>query len=765
MKILRICPEPPYLKKFRAHHRRFLKGKSYNEQLEFYREQNVLLPGSWKSAMEIYNHEVFELVYGDSATMSKWAVENQLNHLLATPDMQPLVLREMVKKIDPDVIFVFAGAFYNINPNIRRELKKICSKHAKIVGYWGDELPSIWTYEHYFKGIDFIFTSSSVYEEKFKKVGIDCMTIGNCFDNCITYEPQEKTHDIIFSGTTGYGYLDHKIRYERLIELMRKTSLKIWASEPTVNTIPSIIKMIPREIGHFASDMVKLFPIRLISALERYSMHVKVKRLATRARWLQEAEMKSRDYFIKSADDYFKGKKKIAQLFPKRVKPLLINTSSYYNLVTSSKTVVNFHRDEDADIGNVRCFEVTGLGSLLLTDRGEELKEFFRPWEDFIPFTDTLDCIEKIKWIEENPEKAELIAQNGQKTTLSNHTVENRAEKINSVLNSLVNKKLIKTKKSVIHATYDLNNHPISYDISFFLQAAEIYRKLNNADDIVLSLVWPEDLENVPGVSKEADKAVDSSSRAFRVNHICGQLAEMMPSISFRNIKNDPLELNALSVSDDIEIINFPTEKCHHTEYYRLVMQNSEKIVGFPASVDANRYVRNWLNDISQGRLPVTITLRQYAFDEERNSNIQEWEKFAASLDETKYLPIIVPDTDCINDFLKSELGKYDYFLPTCFDTDLRFALYEQSHINLFINNGPSVAATLNKNINYLMFKIVTDSVPHCTVEFIEHSGFKFNESPVYAGENQKWVWDEDKFEIISTEFNLMSDKIMSKNQ
>ena len=312
--------------------------------------------------------------------------------------------------------------------------------------------------------------------------------------------------------------------------------------------------------------------------------------------------------------------------------------------------------------------------------------------------------------------------------------------------------------RSVVDAIYNLDHHPISYDISFFLQAAEIYRKQNHADSLRVTIVWPEDIHNVPGVSKKADAVVGAAARAFRINHICGQMSDLMNSDGVIHVRSGKQSVPL--IGDNVDVLPYPVERDHHTVYYRTVMSNPELMTGFSASADANRYIREWLEPLRRNRKVLTVTLRQYKYDVERNSNIKAWTDFVGRLDSKEYVVVIVPDTDHIEDFSMSTLGCYPSFLPVCFDIDLRLALYEQAFLNMFINNGPCVAATLDKNVNYLLFKLLAPSVPHCTEKFLRFSGFEIGGSPSYAGPYQKWVWEEDEVDIIWREFVEMRDKI-----
>ena len=72
MKILRICPEMPVSMEYIKKKRKKLDALSFEELIECYRYENILLPGGWKSSMESQNHEVFEVIYGDVYSQGRW---------------------------------------------------------------------------------------------------------------------------------------------------------------------------------------------------------------------------------------------------------------------------------------------------------------------------------------------------------------------------------------------------------------------------------------------------------------------------------------------------------------------------------------------------------------------------------------------------------------------------------------------------------------------------------------------------------------------
>jgi len=751
MKILRIMPSPSHLHEFRK--KTNLNKESYDKQLEILKAENFMLPGGWASAMEHYGVKVFDSLYNDPVLVGKWAEENHVSQVLLSNDYFFEILKIQIKSFKPDVIFLYAGAFFWVDRNMRANIRKECGANIVLTGFWGDELPPETTYSKMFGDLDLVFSSSSIYTKHFEDAGIKVVTLGNCFDNTIAYAKSEvKREDFIFCGTTGFGYPDHIGRYEKLIKLLRHTKIKIFANEASSalgfkNRIKAALYKLFSNVPFKVWRVVRKFLPNRLQSIINISMRVR------------ETGVDPKLIFGVSSHvngDYFLTRKPLKKLFPSsRFNRPVLSGQDYYKLLAESNIVLNLHRDEDADIGNIRCFEVTGVGSCLLTDHGEALKEFFDTENEIVTFESIEECIEKVNFLLENPEERERIAKNGQLKTLKMHTVTHRCKVIVDVLKDHVKNQKPSIVPNVLIATYDIEKHPISFDISFFLQAAEIERKRLGADKLLIRIINPANIEHQPGISKEVDSVVDSRARLFRIFHICTQMCEMLPNAAVLSVK-DRLIMEMLSPAMG-NIMHYPhADVAHHSEYYRHVNNFPQLLTGFEASIEATRFIDRWLDSFVKGRKLICVTLRQYRVDEKRNSNIAAWSEFLAGLDKNIYAIAVLPDTDHIHEFHNSSLGIYPTFEAACFDVDLRFALYERSYLNMFVNNGPAVASTMNKKIRYLLFKIIEESVPHCSEDFLKWCGFELNQTPMYASEYQKWIWKNDDIDIIKKEFDSM---------
>ena len=106
-----------------------------------------------------------------------------------------------------------------------------------------------------------------------------------------------------------------------------------------------------------------------------------------------------------------------------------------------SRTKISFNRHIDVSLSNannMRLYEATGMGSLLLTDKKDNLNELFEIDKEIVTYNSKEEASEKVKYLIENPHKASEIALAGQKRTLKNHTYEIRMKELLEILRKFI---------------------------------------------------------------------------------------------------------------------------------------------------------------------------------------------------------------------------------------------------------------------------------------------------------------------------------------
>jgi hypothetical protein len=311
-----------------------------------------------------------------------------------------------------------------------------------------------------------------------------------------------------------------------------------------------------------------------------------------------------------------------------------------------------------------------------------------------------------------------------------------------------------------LYAFYDLDAHPISFDMGWFVMAAELRRRelgLRNLHVIVVPMVSAADRP----VPANYDAVVDLQSRMWRLHNVVVPFAAMAPSSTGYSICSSREQAARIRHA---AAHSFPQQPAPlHIEYTRAVnngLAGHFAEAGYRATVQGLRYVRQWMDDHVGSRRMVVVTLRQYKVDVGRNSDPEQWLKFARSLDPEKYAIVFVPDTDHAFDKDEGWFREFPTFDCACWNMGLRMALYESAFLNLTVNTGVATLCMLNPACRYLFLKVTAPEHELASNEFIEAQGFPLFGSPRFATAFQKWVWEADTFEVIEREFKNMVSKI-----
>jgi spore maturation protein CgeB len=109
-----------------------------------------------------------------------------------------------------------------------------------------------------------------------------------------------------------------------------------------------------------------------------------------------------------------------------------------YRILAQSKIALNRHIDVAENYANnMRLYEATGVGSLLITDNKDNLHELFEVGDEVVAYDDIDDCVGLVKYYLENETERKRIALAGQNRTLRDHSYFNRMQELVELLSSL----------------------------------------------------------------------------------------------------------------------------------------------------------------------------------------------------------------------------------------------------------------------------------------------------------------------------------------
>lgn len=106
-----------------------------------------------------------------------------------------------------------------------------------------------------------------------------------------------------------------------------------------------------------------------------------------------------------------------------------------YRILAQSKIVINRHIDAAENYANnMRLYEATGMGAMLITDEKKNLGELFEVGKEIVTYKDSEDLINKIRYFLNHEEERQKIDRAGQKRTFREHTYFKRMKELIKIL-------------------------------------------------------------------------------------------------------------------------------------------------------------------------------------------------------------------------------------------------------------------------------------------------------------------------------------------
>ena len=119
-----------------------------------------------------------------------------------------------------------------------------------------------------------------------------------------------------------------------------------------------------------------------------------------------------------------------------RVSPPLWGYEMYRQL-QRSKIALNIHIDmAEQYAANMRLYEATGVGTMLLTDWKTNLHELFEIGKEVVAYRSTEECVDLVTYYLTHDSEREAIARAGQQRTLSEHSYYHRMQELTEILDS-----------------------------------------------------------------------------------------------------------------------------------------------------------------------------------------------------------------------------------------------------------------------------------------------------------------------------------------
>lgn len=377
-----------------------LKNEPYLLQLEYLINNTADMVGSQTKIFQQLGVDTSCIIINAEKLQKKWQEENGIKE----SDKYKLVYKQ-VEAFQPDVLYISNLDFINNNwikkvreeiPNIKFIIGSHCAPYnqANLL---------------HFRSLDVLLTCTPGMDKNFKQNGINSYLLYHGFDqNLANYLDNTKREiDISFTGSVflGGGYHDRRLKY---IEAILRAGIDISVFANIESGSKNLIKQLFYKTNAL-SDKLKLAGlVNKIPVFRKYS-----------------------HYYNKPIPSYSKRFLHSVQ------KPVF--GKDMYQVIANSKISFNIHGDiANQCAGNVRMFEVTGLGACLITDYKNNINDLFIVDKEIVTYNSVDECIEKIKWLMDNEDKCQEIAKAGQLRTLKDHTLEKRCKQVINLINESV---------------------------------------------------------------------------------------------------------------------------------------------------------------------------------------------------------------------------------------------------------------------------------------------------------------------------------------
>jgi len=371
-----------------------LENLSYDEHYNLLLNDTTEFCGSYARTFKKLGIEVDVIVANDEILQKKWLMENKTS-LTSIRN----ILTKQIEKIKPEVLFIEDLSFADTElittiKDLVKSIKLVFASHCSPLS------PRI---IERLKHVDFSITCTPGIKNNLENYKIHPYLVYHGFDTeilkRITPDDNSKKHDFVFSGslTSGAGF--HGKRIE-LIESILRANINL---DLYVN-LESKYKIRTKQVIFSLNEILK-----------------KVK-LGNAQKYLPILR------YGESRINYYSD-----LLLNNRYSP--VYGMDMFKIFNNSRIILNYHIGATGNFGgNMRMFEVTGIGSCLLTDNKDNLNDLFLVDNEIVTYVDENDCIEKVKWLLSHEKERKEIADKGQKRTLNFHTVENRCKELINII-------------------------------------------------------------------------------------------------------------------------------------------------------------------------------------------------------------------------------------------------------------------------------------------------------------------------------------------
>lgn len=381
-RLLRLTTNyPTYLREFYSS-RKELSSAPYEVQYRTLMEDCFGWADFWTQVLEELGYRVWEPVANAEPMQRAWAREKSCHYAEKTW-FEEISLGQ-VKDFRPDVLFLDDYISFS-----REQIERMRSETPSIklvLGWCGAPFNE----DGPFSAYDIVLSNIPEFVSAFRELGHRAEYLRHAFHSNlleVIANRRERAIDFSFVGSVMKGSAFHEERRKLLSRLAEKTDIKIFSETGQESAALGIRERLREKIEN-------VFPVV--------------------------------NFFSRNRD----SEKRCTVA----TKPPVFGKAMFEVLANSKVTLNNHIAVSPHSASNMRLFEATGVGACLLTDWKDNIRELFVPESEVVTYRSSDECIEKLNWLLEHPEKRAEIGEAGKRRTLSEHTFQHRAQELDELI-------------------------------------------------------------------------------------------------------------------------------------------------------------------------------------------------------------------------------------------------------------------------------------------------------------------------------------------
>lgn len=392
-----------YLKQF-YNNQPGLEHQTYSKQHQYLINDCFGWSDFWSEALKPLGYEVLEVIANAESMQKMWADEQGVTYKQGNW-LNEIVLNQVIQ-FKPEILFIDDhNIFLN---NFVSHIRQSCSSIKLVIGWCGSPYKNKTVFQDY----DIVLSNIPELVQEFRKQGHKSEYLKHAFDPKILDKinlSTEKNYNFSFFGSLIKGSSNHEQREKIIKVLIEKANLQVW-SEVNLKHASKHKVILQQLIYDITKNVIKMpYAKVLLSRIPKVENYV---------------NLSERPQYIEPLD----------KLIAKNARLPLYGLTMFQK-IQDSKLIFNNHINLSYySASNMRLFETTGVGSCLITDWKKNISELFEPEQEVVTYNSIEECVEKVKYLLNNPEKREAIARAGQQRTLKNHTFTQRAITLNNII-------------------------------------------------------------------------------------------------------------------------------------------------------------------------------------------------------------------------------------------------------------------------------------------------------------------------------------------